>query len=57
MLSKRQINRIVKKLYPPSAFSHRARKHLKMAMREEISEYLDEHPNATYEDLLKPFPD
>ncbi len=51
MLSKRQIDRIVKKKYPAFAYSHKERKFLRLAMREEITEYLDEYPNATYEEL------
>lgn len=51
MLSNRQIDRIAKTLYPSSEFSHRERKHLRQAVREEMEEYLDKNPDATYEDV------
>ena len=49
MLSSRQIDKIIKNIYPTSTLSRKARKHFRLAMREEIEEYLDEYPNATYE--------
>lgn len=53
MLSSRQIDKIIKKIYLTSTLPRKARKHFRLAMREEIEEYLDEYPNATYEAVLQ----
>ena len=53
MLSSRQIDKIIKKICPTSTLSHKARKYFRLEMREEIEEYLNEYPNATYEEVLQ----
>lgn len=57
MLSSQQIDKLVKKIYPASTFSRKERTYFRRAMREDITEYLEEHPDATYEDVQQHFAD
>lgn len=57
MLNHGQIIKLAKQMYPSSSFPYKERLHLRQTAIEEIAEYLDENPNATYEEILQHYTD
>lgn len=57
MLSKRQISKLVKRVYPTATYSKKERKQLRNILMQDILSYLDHHPNTSYDELITHYVD
>jgi hypothetical protein len=55
MLTTRQLNKLAKRIYPSEMYSRIERKKLRLAIKDEMMSYLEEHPHTTQEDLQRYF--
>lgn len=57
MLTKKQIRKLAKLIYPSSLYKGAEKRHLRVLIAEEIQEYCESHPDAAYDDVKQHFCD
>lgn len=57
MLSKHQISKVVRQVYPTRMFPFIEQRQLRKLLFEDIKNYLDEYPNTSYDELITHYVD
>ena len=57
MLSKHQISKVVRQVYPTRMFPFIEQRQLRKLLFEDIKNYLDEYPNTSYDELIAHYVD